>query len=1790
MMDVNDLQVQPKPVRGSASKKTIIWDILFLIVLVIGAYFRLVGVNWGDNSHLHPDERFLTMVETSISPVDSLRQYFDTSSSSLNPNNRGYGFYVYGTLPLFIVRYVGEWLAKTGYDQIDLVGRVLSGLFDLGVVYLVYLAAFHLYRKKPLALVAAFFVACSVLPIQLSHYFTVDTFANFFAFLTFYFAVRILTDERLVPVGLAADRIEVESDEGEILDWSTLWKHWETIPLYLLFGIALGMAVASKVSTFPLAILLPAAVLVRYIQLTKPLQRAMVFVFVRNLILAAMFSLLVFRICQPFAFSGPGFFGVGLNENWVANLKELAVQSKGDVDFPPALQWARRPITFALTNMVEWGLGLPLGILAWAGFLWMAWKMFKGEWTKHILIWGWTALYFAWQSINFTRSMRYQLPVYPTLAIIAAWVLFEFWEKKSDIQQNVKGFFRRHGKRILVGLIGIFVITSTTAWAFAFTRIYTKPLTRIAASTWIYQNVPAAINLQIVTPDGTVNQPLGFTLGRSAAFEQPIVMTYQPKEAGSLAEINFNHIVNRGASANPSDNLFNLNVVISDNQETLEPLTSAVLTDNFNSDGGDFRGRSFNLKFDNPIDLAPDKIYYIVFNAVDEGSELAFSGPITLGISTPDGMIQKALPEPVETIRAGTNYQFSFQALKTGTLSEIYLPHAVDWGAQPGQKELRLTISDPVNPDQPLASSSITSDFLAPGDVRGESYTFELAPSIQLVEKQTYYATIELAQGPGEIGLYGSKQADESSWDDPLPRDINGFSPFDYSNGVYRTELNFEMYWDDNQEKLDRFLTTIDQADYIFISSNRQWGTTVRVPERYPLTTLYYRNLVGCPVDKEITWCYSVAEPGMFKGTLGFDLVEVFQSEPTIGNWQINTQFAEEAFTVYDHPKVLIFKKTPEYSLHQVQSLLSSVDLTKVVHLTPRQATKSAGNLMLPEERLAQQQAGGTWSDLFNRDVLFNQYPFLAAILWYLVIAVLGWICYPLVRIVFRGLDDRGYPLARLVGMLLLAYLVWLAGSAGIPIQKITITIVFGCLLILNGALYWIQRHSIQAEFKERWRYYLMVEGVILGLFLIFLFIRLGNPDLWHPAKGGEKPMDFSYFNAVIKSTTFPPFDPWFAGGYLNYYYFGFVLTGVPVKWLGIMPSIGYNLILPTMFSLLGIGAFCFGWNVLSAIRKGNTWNGNRLKSWLFEPQLAISGLTSTVFLLIMGNLGTVRMIWHGFQKLAAPGGEIEGAGFFTRWGWTFNGIAQFFNGAKLPYGAGDWYWIPSRALPSSTGDPITEFPFFTFLYADPHAHLFALPLTVLILCWVLSIVRGGWKWEEIDHVKPWLQTALSLLVGALIIGSLRPTNTWDLPTYLILSVIAVAYIVIRSRAAIPRLKLNLSENVRRAIYAVLIVIGLVGLSVMLFQPFAAWYGQGYTKAGLWNGDHTPMWSYLTHWGLFIFIILSWLVWETYDWMASTPVSALEKLRPYRGLLRGLFILLPLLVIGLLLLGVGIAWLVLPMAAWAAVLIFRPGQPDVKRLIFFMVGTALLLTLVVEMVVLEGDIGRMNTVFKFYLQAWTLLSLSAAVMVIWLIPVVMERWRSFIRSTWMIGLSLLVGGAALFPILGGADKIRDRMTQLAPHTLDGMAYMKYATYYDFGKDMILSQDYEAIQWMQDNIQGSPVIVEANVTEYRWGSRFTIYTGLPGVVGWNWHQRQQRAIVPSNWVTDRVDAVGNFYNSTSREEAESFLNLYNVSYVVVGQLERQEYTPEGIGKFVALEGDLWEVVYQKDDTTIYKVLH
>ena len=272
-----------------------LYDLVLVLLLLIAAAFRFQGMEWDDGQNLHPDERFLTGVETALQSVDSFKEYWDTENSTLNPNNHQYGYFVYGTLPMFLVRYVAEWLDQTNWGEIQVIGRQLSAMADLGVVFLVYLTASRAYDRR-VGIAAAAFSTFTVLQIQLSHFLAVDTFLTFFSMLAIYFAVS-----------LAA---EVPNSEEKAFKPK----------FFILFGVALGMAVASKVNAVPVAVVIVFALASRFRRLTPDNRYTHMLTALGYLILAGFVSLITFRIFQPYAFTGPGFFNVGINQDWLDTL------------------------------------------------------------------------------------------------------------------------------------------------------------------------------------------------------------------------------------------------------------------------------------------------------------------------------------------------------------------------------------------------------------------------------------------------------------------------------------------------------------------------------------------------------------------------------------------------------------------------------------------------------------------------------------------------------------------------------------------------------------------------------------------------------------------------------------------------------------------------------------------------------------------------------------------------------------------------------------------------------------------------------------------------------------------------------------------------------------------------------------------------------------------------------------------------------------------------------------------------------------------------------------------------------------------------------------------------------------------------------------------------------------------------------------------------------------------------------------------------------------------------------
>jgi uncharacterized membrane protein len=224
----------------------------------------------------------------------------------------------------------------------------------------------------------------------------------------------------------------------------------------------------------------------------------------------------------------------------------------------------------------------------------------------------------------------------------------------------------------------------------------------------------------------------------------------------------------------------------------------------------------------------------------------------------------------------------------------------------------------------------------------------------------------------------------------------------------------------------------------------------------------------------------------------------------------------------------------------------------------------------------------------------------------------------------------------------------------------------------------------------------------------------------------------------------------------------------------------------------------------------------------------------------------------------------------------------------------------------------------------------------------------------------------------------------------------------------------------------------------------------------------------------------------------------------------------------------------------------------------------------------------MNTVFKFYLQAWILLAMASAYF-LWFLSAAGKLSLSSVRAprgVWMAGLAVLVIGAMVYPVLGTRDRNSERF-EFSGLALDGMAYMESVTYNDHEGPLTLKYDFDAITWMQENIEGSPVIIEGISDQYRWGNRVSIYTGLPAVIGWDWHQRQQRVGYAST-VTNRRVEIDRFFHTTLRQTAISTLDKYDVKYLYIGEMERAKYPETGLEKFTKMDINGLLQIYPTDE--------
>jgi len=329
-----------------------------LFILCLALILRLFNINWDNSNHLHPDERFLTMVVSSV------------SLKSLNPADHGFDFYVYGTFPLLITRTLGQITHYTSYDKIFLIGRFLSTIFDVGTCYLIFLISNILFKKKSIALWAAFFYAIAVFPIQQAHFFTVDSFTVFFSTISIYFLLK---------------------------------KN------YLLSGFLFGLTLACKMS---LIIILPFLLLFIF----NNQKKNKIFEIIKFLIML----FISFRIFQPYAFIG--LFNI--NPLFIKNISTASKMITGEIDYPPNIQWAYTvPLIHPLINIFLVGLGPVLTIFSIISIFVSKFKH------KSLLILVISSI-FVYQGFQLAKYMRYFYPFYPYLCIFAAAYFVKLKPKK----------------------------------------------------------------------------------------------------------------------------------------------------------------------------------------------------------------------------------------------------------------------------------------------------------------------------------------------------------------------------------------------------------------------------------------------------------------------------------------------------------------------------------------------------------------------------------------------------------------------------------------------------------------------------------------------------------------------------------------------------------------------------------------------------------------------------------------------------------------------------------------------------------------------------------------------------------------------------------------------------------------------------------------------------------------------------------------------------------------------------------------------------------------------------------------------------------------------------------------------------------------------------------------------------------------------------------------------------------------------------------------------------------------
>ncbi len=904
-------------------------------------------------------------------------------------------------------------------------------------------------------------------------------------------------------------------------------------------------------------------------------------------------------------------------------------------------------------------------------------------------------------------------------------------------------------------------------------------------------------------------------------------------------------------------------------------------------------------------------------------------------------------------------------------------------------------------------------------------------------------------------------------WDDGLPFPQPGYSVEEYTGPV------LHMYYPDSPKKVEELVTALTQADWIAITSNRAYGSVTRVPDVFPMTREYYRALFG--------------------GRLGFRKAADFVSYPSLGPLRLPDDTSEETFTVYDHPRVLLFQKTKDFDPARARGLLLAA-LTGTPPVMdewghwPR-ARRHAVDPVSPGRAGTKGEAAAPRP---LSDELIGSWP--AAILFYLAVLAIGACAFPLCFRFFTRLDDRGFGFARIAGLAAVTYLLTVAVQG--RLLENGRAAAAGAVLLLaaaGGAVGWRRRHDMAAFLRGRRRALFFSEGVFLFGFVLFAGLRALNPEIFW----GEKPMDFSILNILVRTRSLPASDPWFSGAPLGYYTFGQEMIALLSLLTGLSTRYTFNL----AFGLIG------GATLQGAFALVRNWTGSKR-----------AGVIGAAFVGLFGNLAGLRE-------------------------WGFNQPARH-EARHL-----DWhyFWATSRVTGSTT---INEYPFWSLVFADLHSHVLAFPFFLLILACALELVRR--------HADPGARSlgrvAAAAAFGAAVAAHAL-TNAWDVPLLIgLIVLVSISAVFGAGRISLAGLARGvLTLGISGATAAALV------LPLWVRGGGAPGYGRNFDERAAGP-------DILTVFGFFIFLALAWwLVAAARRWIAAGG----------RRVMASSVLLVLALLLGVAAFRIPDLFVVVSIALFLVAAVAFERAPE-DRLACGLVASAFFLILFAQRFYI---FDRGNTFFKLYMEAWFLFAIATAILVFG----GRDRPGAFATWPWPLRVACFVlAGAALFTTVtagrGGVGENRPSLpdgVRRGPISLDGLAYL----------GRWHPGEYKAVLWLRNAVPGTPVILEAQGPTYQQFGRISMLTGLPTVLGWEYHV-SQRGNAQSE-IDARKESVRAIYSNPTAAGLEGLLRRYHVGYVYVGALERQTYPAIGLAKFAASK-NLFEVAYENPDVRIFRV--